>query len=115
MIVSANWRLENAKSPATILQENNLPHAWVYRVCTWHLVVLAMYIYAWLEACDYRAFVARMTNRHGHWVGWTSACWMSMGGKNTASTSVEHVVEVTAKRRLFLVTSGTPIFTLKIV
>ena len=25
-----------------------------------------------LEACDYRAFVARMT-RHGHWVGWTSA------------------------------------------
>ena len=39
---------------------------------------------------------------------------MSAGGKNntfmhTASSSVEHVVEVTAKRQLFLVTSVTPI------
>ena len=35
-----------------------------------------------------------------------------MGGENTAATiyfkSVEHVVKVTAKRRLFLVTSVTP-------
>ena len=30
--------------------------------------------------------------------------------KHTASSSVEHVVEVTAKGRLFLVTSVTPIF-----
>ena len=36
-----------------------------------------------------------------------------MGGKNTASSSVEHVVEVTVKSRLFLVTSVTPISTLK--
>ena len=46
---------------------------------------------------------------------------MSMGGENTAVTttnlveSVEHVVEVTAKGRLFLVTSVTPISTLKMV
>ena len=33
---------------------------------TWHFVVFAMYGYVCLEACDYRAFVARMTNRHGH-------------------------------------------------
>ena len=43
---------------------------------------------------------------------------MSMGGENTATinsyfNSVEHVVEVTAKRRLFLVTSVTPMSTLK--
>ena len=31
-----------------------------------------------LEACDYRAFACRMTNRHGLWV-----CWMSMGGKSS--------------------------------
>ena len=39
---------------------------------------------------------------------------MSMGGENTATSyfkSVEHVVEVTTKRRLFLVTSVTPIST----
>ena len=35
-----------------------------------------------------------------------------MGGKNTSNGSVEHVVEVTVKRRLFLVT--TPISTLKV-
>ena len=38
------------------------------------------------------------------------------GWKNTASSSVEHVVEVTAKRRLFFVTSVTdiPDYTVKI-
>ena len=56
-----------------------------------------------------------MTNRYGHWVCWTSACCMSMGGKNTASSSVEHVVQVKIKRLLFLVTSVTPISTLKVV
>ena len=49
-----------------------------------------------------------MTNPNGLWV-----CWMSMGGKcsfkHTASGRVDHVVEVTAKRRLFWVTSVTPI------
>ena len=117
-IVGESWRLENAKSRATILQENNrdATRMSIYRACTWYFVVFAMYTYACLEACDYRAFVACMTNRHGHWVCGTSACWMSMGGKNTAISSVEHVVvEVTVKRRLFLVTSVTPISTLKIV
>ena len=42
-----------------------------------------------------------------------------MGGENKATKSyfksVEHVVEVTAKRRLLLVTSVTPIPTLKMV
>ena len=63
-----------------------------------------------LEACDYSelSFVARMTNRHGHtdWVCLTTvcgACLISMSGENTAAVllRVEHVVEVTAKRRLF--------------
>ena len=47
---------------------------------------------------------------------------MSMGGENTAAVtttsyfeSVEHVVEVTAKSRLILVTSVTPIPTLKVI
>ena len=34
---------------------------------------------------------------------WTSACFMSMGGENTATScfkSVEHVVEVTAKKEM---------------
>ena len=51
--------------------------------------------------------------------GLCSACLMSMGEENTTMrrsfNSVEHVVEVTAKRRLFLVTSVTPISTLKMV
>ena len=42
---------------------------------------------------------------------------MSMGEENTTMrrsfNSVEHVVEVTAKRRLFLVMSVTPMSTLK--
>ena len=38
-------------------------------------------VYICLEACDYRAFVSGMTNRHGHWV-----CWMSMDGKNSLNT-----------------------------
>ena len=45
MIVSEKSRLENAKSPATILQENN-PAATrmsIYRECTWYFVVFAMY------------------------------------------------------------------------
>ena len=99
-------------------------------VCTWYLA-FAMHICVCLEACDYSelSFVARMTDRHGHtdWVCLTvvlacSACLMSsMGGENTAVTttssfkSVEHVIEVTAKRRLFLVTSVTPIPTLKMI
>ena len=103
--ISANWRLENAKSPAAMLQENN-PNATRVSIPRMHLVsccICDVYLYVCLEACGCRAFVAinRMTNRHGHWVCWTCACWMSMGGKNTASSSVEHVVEVTVKRRLF--------------
>ena len=30
-------------------------------------------VYVCLEACDYKAFVSRMTNRHGHWVCWNRA------------------------------------------
>ena len=74
--MSANWRLENAKSPAAMLQENN-PDATrmsIPRICTWYLAVFAMCVYVCLEACDYGAFVNRITNRHGHWVCSTSAC-----------------------------------------
>ena len=57
-IESQRWRLDNAKSPATILQENN-PDATrvsIHSVCTWYFAEFAMYTYACLEACDYRAF-----------------------------------------------------------
>ena len=115
-IVGANWRLDNAKSTAATLQENNpdgtcmmsTPSICLASCCTCDV------IYVSLEACDDRAVVSRMTNRHGHWV-----CWMSMGGKTVlnphTSSSVEHLVEVIARRRLFLVTSVTPIFHTKIV
>ena len=45
VVISANWRLENAKSPAAMLQEYNpqTPHASVHRVCAWY-VVFAIYI-----------------------------------------------------------------------
>ena len=47
-MIGANWQLENAKSPAATLQENN-PDATcmsiLNRVCSWYLVVLAMYVY----------------------------------------------------------------------
>ena len=95
LIVSANWRLENAKSPAAILQENNpqTPHAWVYRVCTWYLVAFAMLIYVvCLEARDYTELLVSLGWRIGtetDWVCWTSACWMSMGGANTTVPSFE--------------------------
>ena len=48
LIVSANWRLESAKSPAAMLKENNTqtPHA--CHECTAY--VCAMYVC--LEACD---------------------------------------------------------------
>ena len=64
-------------------QENN-PDATrmgIPRMCLWYLVVFAMYMHVCLEAYDYRALVANMTNRHGHWM-----CWMSMGGKNSVKT-----------------------------
>ena len=88
MIVSESWRLENTRSPATVLQENSPAAARmsIYRACTRYFVVFAMYTYACLEACDYRAFVASMTNRHGHWVCWIITCWMSMGGKTLLNT-----------------------------
>ena len=56
MIVSTNWRLENTKSPAAMLQESNpqttrmsIPRS-VYLIS---FVAFAMYIYVRLEACDY--------------------------------------------------------------
>ena len=41
MIVNESWRVENAKSPLAILQENN-PDATrvsIYHVCPWYFVV----------------------------------------------------------------------------
>ena len=63
-------------------------HEYTAYVGTWHLVCV--------EACDYRAFVSRMTNRHGRWMCWSRCRWVESSFKHTASGSVEHVVEVTA-------------------
>ena len=57
--------------------------------CTWYIFLCICDVRICLSQslCDYRAFVARMTNRHGHWVCWTTtaavcgACWMSMWKK----------------------------------
>ena len=80
LIVSANWRLENTKSPAAMLQENNpqTSHASVYLVCTWYLV-FAMHIYVCLEASDYTELLSlgRRLGTDTDWVRWTissSAC-----------------------------------------
>ena len=53
LIVSANWRLENAESPAAMLQENNpqTPHAWVYRVYVPGTYVLQIALRSWYECC----------------------------------------------------------------
>ena len=84
LIVSANWRLENAKSDLKMPRapppcsrkttRRRHTHTWVYRVC--------MYLVSCI--CDirsiclsrslglYRALVAiinKRTNRHGHWLG----------------------------------------------
>ena len=95
-----------------MLQENN-PDATCMSISRTYVPGILLYlpcvsICVCLEACGYRALVSRMTNRHGHWV-----YWMSTGGKsslNTASSSVKHVVEVAAERRLVLATPVTPIF-----
>ena len=88
--VSANWRLQNAKSPTAMLQENNTDATRMYTAYVPGISLYSRCMYVCLEACDNRAFVARMTNRHGHWMCWTtaacSACWMLMGGKNSLNT-----------------------------
>ena len=67
-----------------------------YRVCMYLVSCICdAYIYACLSRSLwlYRAFfVARITNRHGHLTGCAglcSACLMSMGGENTATSSVK--------------------------
>ena len=104
-------------------------------VCTWYLLLrMCMYLVSCI--CDesiclsrslwqYRAFfVARMTNRRGHWLGvldYVVLTWCRWVEKtqqllrSSSFKSVEHVVEVTAQKRLFLVKSVTPMFTLKMV
>ena len=80
LIVSAN--VENAERPAAMLQENNpqTPHAEVNRVCTWYLLVFGIYVFICIEACDNRACVARMTNRHGHWLDVLDWCLLDVDG-----------------------------------
>ena len=64
-----------------MLQENN-PDATCMSIPRVYLVSCCytcdeLYMSVSKLVTDYRAFVSRMTNRHGHWV-W----WMSMGGKS---------------------------------
>ena len=105
--LGANWRLENAKSPAAMLQLNNpdatCMHACmsVPRMCLVYSCTCDSCVYVRLEACDYGAFVWRMTNGHKHWVGVDSSVLDASGWKKqfqtpTASSVVEQVVEVTA-------------------
>ena len=119
-VQTGDLTMPRAPPPCSISSTTWTQHAWMSIprtpiICTWYLVfAMYIYIYVCLEASDYRFFVARTTNRHGHWV-----CCMPMGGKNsfkhTASSSVDHMVQVTVKRRLFLTTSVIPISRLKIV
>ena len=56
LIVSANWRLENAKRPAAMLQENNhRRHTHEYTAYVPGILCMrcTSYIYVCLEACDY--------------------------------------------------------------
>ena len=96
MIVSADWRLENAKSPAAMLQENN-PHrrqtheyTAYYTVCTWYLV-FAMHTCLSRSLCDYSelSFVARMTNRHGH-IDWVCLTVVLAGCRWVEKTQQKH-------------------------
>ena len=108
----ATWKCQEPCLHAPGKQPGHHTHgytAYVPGILVLHL--RCVYIYVCLEACDYRAFVARMTNQHVHWLGVLDWCLSDVDGwkktvlKHTASSSVEHVVEVTAKRRLFMVTS----------
>ena len=99
-------RLENAKSPAVMLQENN-PDATRMSMPRMYLVSCCIcYIYVWTVSKLVTAELLSLGWRIGtdtgcaglvlagcRWVGKTVL-------KYTASTSVEQMVEVTAKRRL---------------
>ena len=114
LIASANWRLENAKSPAAMLQENNpqTPHAWVYRAlsCMYLPGICICDVYTSVEACDYSELSSSLGWRIGTGTGCAGCRWVE---KTVFNTQQEHVVDVTAKRRLFLVASLTPIFNTK--
>ena len=104
------------------------PHTWVYRKCTWYLI-FAMYVYGmYMSVPKLVTTTLFMSLRWRLSPGWrlgtdTGCAGLELAGcrwvqktvlnTHTASSSVEHVVEVTAKRLLFLVTSVTPISTLK--
>ena len=117
LIVGANWRLENAKSLAAMLQENNPDSTWI------SLTIPRMYLISCSCICDVymympvskncRGFVSRMTKRHRHWV-----CWMSMGGKSNWNTDSKQQPGTcgwsdSKETALFLVTTVTPIFQTK--
>ena len=108
-----NWRLENAKSPA-MLKENN-PDATSMSIprmltCTWYLVYLRRIIRLSRNlVTSYRAFVAIIL--YVRWrIGTDTGCaglvlagcrWMEKVLKHTASSSVDHAVEVTARDGCF--------------
>ena len=81
MIIGANWRLENAKSPAGVLPGKQpgatcMNEYTAYLVCTWYLVP-AMYKVPGIGLSRVSKLVTtallslmnRITNRRGHWVG----------------------------------------------
>ena len=85
-IVSANWRLENAKNPAAMLQKTiHRRHTREHNSYVPGILYLRDYIYihiyACLEACDYAELLSlRMTNRHGHYLGVLDQCLLDVDG-----------------------------------
>ena len=78
------------------------PHAHAeFRVCIWH-GVHARYTCLISKLCDYRAFVSRMTNKLARILSVLDVVGWKNKFKHTEQAAV------TAKRRLFLVTSVTP-------
>ena len=86
-LIGANWQLENAKSPAATLQENN-PDATcmsiLNRVCSWYLVVLAMYVYIRIYV-----YISKLVTTEFLSVGWRIGTDIEYAGCRCAEKAVK--------------------------
>ena len=80
LIVGANWRLDNANSPAAMLQKNSPDATWMTTpYVPGILLLLTCHVPVCLESLCLQSFrLSRITNRPRQWV-----CWMSMGAKRS--------------------------------